>query len=193
MKSDTMLKNQGIQTEGMQTEEMQKRLDADMNTKNTLSIRKKALLLAIAIIIVDQITKVLSRHYLAAYGAQGLPIFEGFSLVLHFNTGAAFGFLAESSGWQRWFFVSMAGIITTGIIFWLGRLNKAQDIWEGLALALILGGALGNLWDRLFFGNVTDFILLYYKNYPPFPTFNIADSAISVGVVLFAVDMFRKR
>lgn len=64
---------------------------------------------------------------------------------------------------------------------------------EGLSLALILGGALGNLWDRLVQGYVTDFILLYYKDYPPFPTFNIADTAISVGVFLFAIDMFRKK
>ncbi len=163
------------------------------DSRKKMSIRRKALLLSIAVIILDQITKYLSTHYLAALGYQGLPVFEGFSLVLHHNTGAAFGFLAQSSGWQRWFFSSMAVIVSAGIYFWLGGLKGRKNLMEGLSLALILGGALGNLWDRLVQGYVTDFILLYYKDYPPFPTFNIADTAISVGVFLFAIDMFRKK
>lgn len=156
-----------------------------------ISLRAKCLLLAALILMIDQITKALSVHFLSF--SSRVKVFEGFDLTLSHNTGAAFGFLNDASGWQRWFFVGFAIIVICGIYFWLGKLNNTKDKWEGLALGLILGGALGNLWDRIAYGYVIDFILLYYKNLPPWPTFNIADSAVCVGTFLFALDLFRKK
>jgi signal peptidase II len=155
-----------------------------------LSLRAKALFLAAIILLIDQVTKALSTHFLNF--SSRVKIFEGFDLTLSHNTGAAFGFLNDASGWQRWFFVTFAVIIIIGIFFWLGKL-KNKDSWEAFALALILGGALGNLWDRIAYGYVVDFILLYYKAFPPFPTFNIADSAVCMGTFMFAIDLFRKK
>lgn len=153
-------------------------------------LRTKALGLAFMVFLLDQLTKALASTYLVF--SENKMIFPGFDLVLSHNTGAAFSFLAGASGWQRWFFILVAIGMIVSIFIWLGRLAN-QDIYEGAGLALILGGALGNLYDRLVHGYVIDFILLYYKDLPPWPAFNIADSAICVGVVLFALDLFRKK
>jgi signal peptidase II len=112
-----------------------------------------------------------------------------FSLVLTFNTGAAFSFLAAASGWQRWFFAVIAAGAST-LIVWL--LRRGGSALYCLGLALILGGALGNLWDRLVLGHVVDFLLFHYRGWS-YPAFNVADSAITVGAVLLIVDSFRAR
>jgi len=112
-----------------------------------------------------------------------------FSVVLAFNPGAAFSFLADASGWQRWFFSAVA-IVASVVIVWL--LRKGGSRWYRVALALILGGALGNVWDRLTIGLVVDFLLFHWRG-SAYPAFNVADSAITLGAVLLIADSFRTR
>lgn len=145
--------------------------------------------IALIAAILDQMTKTWITHHLE--GNQAIHVFKGFDLILRYNRGASFSFLAEASGWQRWFFVGLAGIMSTILVFWLYKLDIRQKM-EGFGLSLILGGAIGNLIDRLLSGQVTDFILLYYKHWQ-YPAFNIADSAICVGVGLLGFSMFQKK
>ena len=112
-----------------------------------------------------------------------------FSLVLAFNPGAAFSFLADADGWQRWFFSAIA-IVASVVIVWL--LRRGGSHWYCVALALILGGALGNVWDRLTTGLVVDFLLFHWRGWA-YPAFNVADSAITIGAVLLIADSFRAR
>ena len=118
-----------------------------------------------------------------------LEVTPFFNLVLTHNTGAAFSFLAGAGGWQRWFFTAIAVAISAGIVVLLPR---QRDPWLSAALALVLGGALGNLYDRLTLGRVVDFIQIHAGGYY-WPAFNVADSAITVGVVLLAWDSLRGR
>jgi signal peptidase II len=117
------------------------------------------------------------------------PVTPFFSLVLTFNPGAAFSFLAGADGWQRWFFAALAAGASI-LIVWL--LKRGGDMLYCLGLALILGGALGNLWDRLALGKVVDFLLFHYDRWA-YPAFNIADSAITIGAGLLIFDSFRQR
>ncbi len=117
------------------------------------------------------------------------PVTTFFSLVLTFNPGAAFSFLAGADGWQRWLFAVLAAGAAV-LIVWL--LKRGGDLIYCLGLALILGGALGNLWDRLTLGKVVDFLLFHYDRWA-YPAFNVADSAITVGAGLLIVDSFRQR
>lgn len=112
-----------------------------------------------------------------------------FNLVLTHNTGAAFSFLAGAGGWQRWFFTAIAVAISAAIVVLLPR---QRDPWMSAALALVLGGALGNLYDRLTLGRVVDFVQLHASGYY-WPAFNVADSAITVGVLLLVWDSLRGR
>ncbi|SJZ59436.1 signal peptidase II [Oceanospirillum multiglobuliferum] len=121
--------------------------------------------------------------------AQVLPVWPVFSFTLLHNTGAAFSFLADASGWQRWFFTIIAIVISTVLLVWLKRL-KPHETWLACALALVLGGALGNLYDRVVLGYVVDFLLFHWEN-SYFPAFNIADSAITLGGIMLAWDMVR--
>jgi signal peptidase II len=107
------------------------------------------------------------------------------------NTGAAFSFLSRASGWQRWFFTTVALSISTALVIWLRRLPPGQNRLAA-GLALILGGALGNVWDRLQSGQVVDFIYVYYQNWY-WPAFNVADSAITVGAGLLILDTLASR
>ena len=111
-----------------------------------------------------------------------------FNLVLVHNTGAAFSFLADAGGWQRWFFVAVSVAISVAITWMLWRGDQSR--LAGFALALVLGGALGNLWDRVTLGHVVDFVQLHAAGYY-WPAFNVADSAICVGVALLLWDGFR--
>ena len=140
------------------------------------------------IIGVDQLTKVLSSHYLKSINF--VSILPGFGLTLRHNKGAAFSFLAEASGWQRWFLVGIAILVSVVIYHWLKKIS-VKERSEGIALTLILGGALGNLIDRIFHGHVIDFILLYYKSWQ-WPAFNIADSAICTGVAMLIPSLFKR-
>jgi signal peptidase II len=142
--------------------------------------------LSVAVALLDQGLKALAVEHLILNTP--LPQFPGFNLTLVYNTGAAFSFLQDAGGWQRWFFV-VVGITISGVIFaWLARL-PAHRRWLACALALILGGAAGNLWDRITLGYVIDFIDLYYQGWH-WPAFNLADSAITVGAVMLIIDAF---
>ena len=138
------------------------------------------------IVILDQITKYLSNATLSEGVA--VKIFPGFDLLLAYNRGASFSFLDGAGGWQRWFLSGISLGVSLLLIVWITRLNKSQKL-QGLALALILGGALGNLYDRMFAGYVIDFISLYFMNLH-FAIFNIADAAISIGAGLLILDIF---
>ena len=105
------------------------------------------------------------------------------------NTGAAFSFLSSAGGWQRWFFVGIALVASITLTIWLSRL-KSSERWMAVTLSLILGGAIGNLFDRISYGYVIDFIDVYYQAWH-WPVFNIADCAISIGVVMMLLDTFR--
>ena len=146
-------------------------------------------LLALAVIVLDQYTKGLATAALD-YG-RPQPVFSWFNLTLQHNTGAAFSFLSDAGGWQRYFFSAVAVVISIALAVWLLTLSPGQWLLA-LALGLILGGALGNLWDRLAHGYVVDFISLHYGGWY-FPAFNVADSAISVGAACLLLDSFLTR
>ncbi|CAG0970645.1 signal peptidase II [Gammaproteobacteria bacterium] len=142
------------------------------------------LLLSLLVIVLDQSTKLLALAKLAPYESRA--VIDGLlDWTLAFNTGAAFSFLAAADGWQRWLFAALAVGISCALIVWLTRLPRGD--WRNAApLALIIGGALGNLIDRLRLGHVVDFIDVYWGN-SHWPAFNIADSAICVGAVMLIV------
>jgi signal peptidase II len=145
------------------------------------------LVLAAVLVVLDQVTKAL---VLSAFRpGEELPVTSFFSLVLAFNTGAAFSFLAGAGGWQRWLFAAIAALaaVVIGVL-----LRRGGGRVYCLGLALILGGALGNLYDRLALGKVVDFLLFHYAGWY-YPAFNLADSAITVGAALLIVDSFRQR
>lgn len=141
--------------------------------------------LSIAVIMLDLWTKSLATARLALY--EPVPVFPHFNLMLAHNEGAAFSFLAGAGGWQRWFFAAIAVAITTVMVAWIWKLKPTQR-WLACALALIIGGALGNLYDRITLGYVVDFLDFWWGDYH-FPAFNIADSAITVGAVMLIIDM----
>jgi len=145
--------------------------------------------LAVVVIALDQYTKGLASAQLD-YG-RPVEVFFWFDLTLQHNTGAAFSFLSTAGGWQRWFFSAIAVSISLGLVVWLYRMPRDQRLLA-LSLGLILGGAIGNLWDRLAMGYVVDFISVHYDG-RYFPAFNIADSAISVGAVLMLLESFLNR
>ncbi|NOX10052.1 MAG: lipoprotein signal peptidase [Gammaproteobacteria bacterium] len=143
--------------------------------------------LSLLVLVLDQLTK-----YLADTGldyAQPVALIPQLNLLLLYNPGAAFSFLSDASGWQRWFFVVIGVVISTVLLFWMRGLSRA-DRRVAIALALVLGGAIGNIVDRLLHGYVIDFIDVYYNGWH-WPAFNIADSAITVGVVLLLVDSIK--
>lgn len=104
----------------------------------------------------------------------------------------SFSFLADGAGWQRWLFALIAIVVSAVLVVWLKRLVR-DDTWLAVALALVLGGALGNLYDRIVLGHVIDFILIHWQNRWYFPAFNVADSAITVGAIMLALDMFKSK
>jgi signal peptidase II len=139
--------------------------------------------IALIVILVDQFAKTLIVGNFELNDSHTLTSF--FNVVRVHNTGAAFSFLAGATGWQRWFFVGL-GVVAAVFIVWMLRSHGAQRLFCW-ALALILGGALGNVLDRLMHGYVVDFIQVHYAS-SYFPSFNVADSAITVGAVLLILD-----
>ncbi len=148
----------------------------------------KWLWLSALVIVSDQFSKRLIIGSMQL--RESIEILPFFNLTLLHNTGAAFSFLANAGGWQRWFFTLIALAVSAVIVVWLKRLPAAEK-WQAAALALILGGALGNVIDRVRFGYVVDFLDVYYQQWH-WPTFNIADSAITVGVAILVVVILRE-
>ncbi|MGH8611360.1 MAG: signal peptidase II [Gammaproteobacteria bacterium] len=148
----------------------------------------KWLWLSSGVIVLDQLTKRAASGTLELY--QSLPLLPSVNLTLTHNTGAAFSLLDQAGGWQRWFFAAIALVVSACIVFWLYRLPRGKVVLAA-GLSLILGGALGNLWDRLSLGYVIDFIDLYYSTWH-WPAFNVADSAITIGAGLLIVDAFSR-
>ena len=150
---------------------------------------RRWLSLATVVFVIDQLSKWLILQTFVP--GSSMPVIPGLNLQLAFNTGAAFGFLANSSGWQQLFFIGMAILVSISIIFWLKKLTK-QEFLDGLALASILGGALGNLVDRIRFGYVIDFIDVYYNTAWHWYTFNLADAAICAGTALLMFTLLKQ-
>ncbi|MBN9125933.1 MAG: signal peptidase II [Nitrosospira sp. 56-18] len=146
-----------------------------------------SLMLALAVLALDFVTKRWVESGLS-FGEQ-IPVTSFFNLVLTYNAGAAFSFLSDAAGWQRWFFSGIAGGASILIIYLL-RKHEADRLFC-IALSLILGGALGNLWDRITLGHVVDFLDFYIGTYH-WPAFNVADSGIFVGAMLLILQSFRQ-
>ena len=147
----------------------------------------KWLWVSVVVLLLDQCTKLLADAMLVLH--QQVTLIPFLALFKAYNPGAAFSFLSDASGWQRWFFVVLAVVVIVILLVWLLRLPAAEKA-TSLALALILGGAAGNLIDRLVYGYVIDFIDVYYGSWH-WPAFNVADAAISVGAFLLLLDAFR--
>ena len=141
--------------------------------------------LSALVLTLDLWTKSLADSQLSLY--QRIEVLPFFNITLAYNSGAAFSFLADAGGWQRWFFTAIAVVASVVIIGWLLKLKGERLV--ALGLALILGGALGNLWDRVTLGHVVDFLDFHWAGYH-FPAFNLADSAITLGAILLILDMF---
>ena len=149
-------------------------------------LARNALIIAVLILVADLTTKAAASAMLD-YGEPN-RVLPFFSLTLLHNTGAAFSLLADSSGWQRWLFIALALGISVTLVIWLTRLHR-HDYWLGTGLAFVLGGAVGNLYDRVVHGYVVDFFHFHWAGYH-FPAFNVADSFITVGAAMLILDLF---
>lgn len=161
--------------------------------------------LTVIVAVIDQITKQLAEQSLIIH--QAVPAMPNLNWTLMYNEGAAFSFLSDAGGWQRWFFIALSSAVSLFLFFWLKQTSKDKKILCA-GLALILGGAIGNLIDRALFGHVIDFVQYYYHSdacLPGFslwqlatgskclwPAFNVADAAISLGAALLLVDMVKE-
>jgi signal peptidase II len=147
-----------------------------------------SLTLALIVLVLD----LASKHWVESILLHGqqIPLTDFFNLVLTYNAGAAFSFLSDASGWQRWFFSGIAAAASILIVYLL-RKHAAEKLFC-LALSLVLGGALGNLWDRVTLGHVVDFLDFHVGGYH-WPAFNVADSAIFLGAMFLIVESFRHK
>jgi len=147
----------------------------------------KWLWLSLLVFVFDQASKLWVVKNFELY--ESIQLFPSLNFTYVHNLGAAFSFLSSAGGWQRWFFVGVALIATTVLLIWLRKL-KPSERWMALSISLVLGGAIGNLYDRISYGYVIDFIDVYYKAHH-WPVFNIADAAIYIGVVMMLIDAFK--
>jgi len=145
--------------------------------------------LSLAVLFIDQLSKYAASHWLVLHEARSVLPSLNFTLV--HNAGAAFSFLSNEPGWQRWLFTAIALVVVLLIFFWLRRLPESEGR-TAMGLALILGGALGNVWDRIQLGYVVDFIDVYYHDWH-WPAFNVADSAITAGATLLLLAAMAKK
>ena len=147
-----------------------------------------SLTIALIVLVLDLV----SKHWVVSILLHGqqIPLTDFFNLVLTYNAGAAFSFLSDASGWQRWFFSGIAAAASILIVYLL-RKHAAEKLFC-LALSLVLGGALGNLWDRVTLGHVVDFLDFHVGGYH-WPAFNVADSAIFLGAMFLIVESFRHK
>lgn len=178
--------------------------DAGPGSETTSRSMLHWLWLAVIVLVLDQASKIWAMAALEEYVP--VAVFAGLDFTLSYNPGAAFSFLADAGGWQRWFFTVLAIVVSIFIVAWLRKL-QSHEKRLAIALMLIMGGALGNVIDRLYLGEVVDFIDVYYvgDSCVPFfsqvislsggschwPAFNLADSAIFLGAALMIVDSFR--
>lgn len=144
----------------------------------------RALWISGFVVALDQISKLAVMASLHDY--QIITIWPVFDLTLVYNTGAAFSFLSDAGGWQRWFFILFASLVSLVMVVWLGRLQPNERL-TAYGLAMIIGGAVGNLIDRIWLGKVVDFLLWHWHEWY-WPAFNLADSAITLGVGLLLAD-----
>ena len=147
----------------------------------------KYLFITSLVIFFDQVSKWLMMSWLSLY--ETVVVMPYFNLTMAHNEGAAFSFLAQAGGWQRWFFIGLALIISVVLFVWLAKLKPTEKL-EAISLSLILGGAIGNVIDRISYGYVVDFIDLHI-GHNHWPVFNIADSAICIGAILLIADSFK--
>ena len=152
-----------------------------------MTIMWRYLWVAVVVFVLDQLTKLATTEFLLRHGE--IPLTPFLNLVLVHNTGAAFGFLSSAGGWQNIFFIIVAVAASVFILWMISRLDN-KDRLLVVALMLVLGGALGNLTDRLIHGYVIDFIDVYYAIWH-WPAFNVADSAITIGAVILLLDALR--
>ena len=138
------------------------------------------------IVGLDQAAKLIAESQLPLHRA--VNVFPYFDWYLTYNKGAAFSFLADAGGWQRWFFTIASIVISVVIVVWIRKLEK-HDHLTAISLCMILGGAIGNLIDRIYLGHVIDYIQVWLGSYP-WPAFNIADAAISVGAAILIISSF---
>lgn len=141
--------------------------------------------LAAAVVVADQLTKALIESRFELW--EVLEVWPVLDITRLHNTGAAFSLLANASGWQRWFFIALGTGVSVGIVFWLRSLPRQVAPWLPLGLALLMGGALGNVIDRVRFGYVIDFLHFHWEG-AYFPAFNVADTAITIGAGLLILD-----
>ncbi len=144
----------------------------------------KLLWLSLAVVVLDQASKFWIMAAFEDY--EVLTIWPVFNLTLVYNTGAAFSFLSDAGGWQRWFFAAIAVVLVVVMTVWLSRLRD-NERWTAVGLAMVIGGAVGNLIDRIWLGKVVDFLQWHWEDWY-FPSFNLADSAITLGVALLLID-----
>ncbi len=143
------------------------------------------MVVALIIAVVDQLTKLAIIEWIPLYDR--VPLNSFINLTHQKNTGAAFSFLADAGGWQRWFFVVLATGVSIVIAIWIWRIRNTGQAVLSAGLALVLGGAVGNLIDRILLGHVTDFFQVWFGSWA-FPSFNVADAGISVGAALLIID-----
>ena len=161
---------------------------AKTRTSRSSSSLTPWLLLAVVVILLDQVSKIAIEQRFR-FGER-LSVIEGyFDLTLVYNKGAAFNFLATAGGWQRWFFIGL-GIAAAGFLTYLLVKHASQRLFC-FGLAMIMGGAIGNVIDRVWHGQVIDFLLVYYKGFY-WPAFNVADSAITLGAICLIIDEIRR-
>jgi len=149
----------------------------------------KWLWLSVLVFALDQLSKQFVDASMRLY--ETIPLLPVFQLTYLRNQGAAFSFLSQAGGWQRWFFIALSVGATVLITYWLKSMDRRKT-WEAAAWALVLGGAVGNLLDRVVYGYVIDFLDVFYGDWH-WPAFNVADSAITLGIGMLLIDSFRGR
>ena len=170
------MKNESVKNETISN-------DAPVETSNGRYITW--MVVAVTVVVADQLTKWAIVEWVPLYDK--IPLNSFINITHQKNPGAAWSFLANAGGWQRWFFVVLSTGVSALIAVWLWRIRNAGQLLLSAGLALVLGGAVGNLVDRILLGHVTDFIQVMFGSWA-FPSFNVADAGISVGAALLIID-----